>query len=85
MLFIFVYRFDKPEIQEKMIRMLDLKLTADFNPYIDYDDNQKKLIISLGNNKFDSIELEIINSEKINKIENHIFSMLNSIWKNTFN
>ena len=64
MLFIFVYRFDRPEIQEKMARVLDLKLTDDFNPYIDYDDNQQKLIISLGKDKFDNIELDVINPKK---------------------
>ena len=82
MLFTFVYRFDRPEIQEKMIRIFDLKLTADFNPYIEYDDNNKKLIIYLGNNKFDNIELEIINSEKINKNKNKgLFSSLTKMQK----
>ena len=82
MLFIFVYRFDKREIQEKMENILNLKLTDDFNPYIDYDDNQKKLIVSLGKNKFDNIELLITNSEKINKLENkRLFSYLTKIQK----
>ena len=51
-----VYRFDKPEIQEKMIKLLDLNLSSDFNPYINYDDNKKKIIIYLGKNNFDCIE-----------------------------
>ena len=41
-----------------MKKLLYLKLTSDFNHYIDYDDNQKKLIIYLGSNKYDNIELE---------------------------
>ena len=82
MLFIFVYRFDRPEIQEKMARILDIKLTDDFNPYIDYDDNRKKLIISLGKNKYDNIELETINSKKIDKFENkRLFRSLTKIQK----
>ena len=82
MLFIFVYRFDKREIQEKMENILNLKLTDDFNPYIDYDENQKKLIISLGKNKFDNIELKITNSKNIKKLENkRLFSYLTKIQK----
>lgn len=82
MLFIFVYRFDNREIQEKMENVLNLKLTDDFNPYIDYDDNQKKLIIFLGKNKYDNIELKITNSKKINKFENkRLFSYLTKLQK----
>ena len=80
MLFIFVYRFDKPEIQERIIKALGINLTSDFNPHIDYDDNNKKLIIYLGNNIFDNIEVEIINSEKIKKRENiRLFKSLTKI------
>ena len=82
MLFVFVYRFDKPEIQEKIIKSLDLNLTSDFSPYIDYDENQKKLIIYLGKNNFDKIEIKTINSGKINKKENkRLFKSLTKIQK----
>ena len=70
MLFIFVYRFDKKDIQENIMKELNLNLTSDFNPSIDYDDNQKKLIIYLGNNKYDNIKLDTFISKNIDKKEN---------------
>jgi hypothetical protein len=82
MLFIFVYRFDKIEIQEKIRKALDLNLTSDFNPHIDYDDNNKKLIIYLGSNISDNIDIDIINSDKIKKKENiRLFKSLTNIQK----
>ena len=82
MLFIFVYRFDKIEIQEKIRKALDLNLTSDFNPHIDYDDNNKKLIIYLGSNISDNIDIDIINSDKIKKKENiRLFKSLTKIQK----
>ena len=82
MLFIFVYRFDKVEIQEKIKKELNLNLTAEFDPYIDYDEDQKKLIIYLKKNKFEHIKLDTINPKKINKKENkRLFRSLTKIQK----
>ena len=82
MLFIFVYRFDKVEIQEKIKNELNLNLTAEFDPYIDYDEDQKKLIIYLKKNKFEHIKLDTINPKKINKKENkRLFRSLTKIQK----
>ena len=82
MLFIFVYRFDKVEIQEKIKKELNLNLTAEFDPYIDYDEDQKKLIIYLKKNKFEYIKLDTINPKKINKKENkRLFRSLTKIQK----
>ena len=45
LLFIFIYRFDKIEIQKNMMNALNISLTSDFSPEIDYDDNKKKLVL----------------------------------------
>ena len=77
MLFIFVYRFENIEIQEKMKELLKLNLSSDFKPYINYEENKKKLLIFFGKNKSDFIELDTINSEKINKqINIRLFELL---------
>mgnify|MGYP002622861730 CR=1 FL=1 len=82
MLFIFVYRFDKLEIQEKIRKALDLNLTSDFNPHIDYDENNNKLIVYLGSNISDNIEIKINNPDKIKKTENiRLFKSLTKIQK----
>ena len=82
MLFIFVYRFDKLNFQENIKKELNLNLISDFNPYIDYDDNQKKLIIYLGGNKFNNIEMDINNPQNIIKKENkRLFKSLTKIQK----
>ena len=82
MLFIFVYRFDKVEIQENIMKELNLSLTAEFDPYIDYDENQKQLIIDIKNNNFNDIIIKTINPNKIYIKENiRLFNSLTKIQK----
>ena len=70
MLFIFVYRFARVEIQEKMKELLKINLSSDFNPSIDYDKDNAILLIYFGKNKNDFIEIETTNPKSINTQEN---------------
>ena len=66
LLFIFIYKFDKPEIQEQMKKILDINLPSNFEPTIEYNKNKNKLEIYLTNNKCnDKIELDLFHKEKI--------------------
>ena len=64
------------------MKALNISLTSDFAPEIDYDDNKKKLVLYLNPNKIDKITLYTESPQKINKEENkRLFNSLTKIQK----
>jgi energy-coupling factor transporter ATP-binding protein EcfA2 len=66
-LFIFVYHFSQEENINKISERLDLLRNIEFLPTIDYDEDEKYIVIKLEKEAKEFIRVEVNNPEKIKK------------------